>query len=82
MCVCVCVCVCVCFPSAYNIGATAVKAADNFVVGTSGPVHLDDVACSGDEYRLIDCPRGLQAANCGHEDDAGVICSKSTFLYK
>ena len=41
----------------------------------SGPVLLDDVRCTGLEYRLFDCPCGsLDAQSCPHSKDAGVIC--------
>ncbi|XP_054838246.1 deleted in malignant brain tumors 1 protein-like isoform X2 [Eublepharis macularius] len=42
----------------------------------SGDVMLDDVACRGDESSLSHCshaPWGTH--NCGHHEDAGVICS-------
>ena len=42
----------------------------------TGPIYLDDVACTGNEVRLIDCPHGgIGVHNCGHSEDAGVVCS-------
>ena len=36
---------------------------------------MDDVKCIGLEYRLFDCPnRGIEVDNCGHSQDAGVVC--------
>ncbi len=41
----------------------------------SGRIILDDVACSGSEQRLFDCPyRGLEIRDCTHNQDAGVTC--------
>ena len=40
------------------------------------PIWLDDVACTGHESRLIDCPHdGLENHNCIDTEDAGVICT-------
>ena len=41
----------------------------------SGPIWFDDVQCSGNELMIADCQhRGLGSHNCGHHEDAGVIC--------
>ena len=41
----------------------------------SGNIWLDDVDCAGTEGNLIECGhKGLGAHNCGHGEDAGVIC--------
>ena len=41
----------------------------------SGPIFLDDVMCSGLEYKVFDCMhRGLEIHNCHHSKDAGVAC--------
>ncbi|XP_022110410.1 deleted in malignant brain tumors 1 protein-like [Acanthaster planci] len=42
----------------------------------SGPILLDDLLCNGNEANLEDCPhRGIGVHNCGHNEDAGVVCS-------
>ncbi|XP_044516131.1 deleted in malignant brain tumors 1 protein [Gracilinanus agilis] len=44
----------------------------------SGNILLDDLNCSGTESYLSTCPhRGFYNHNCGHSEDAGVICSLS-----
>ncbi|MCI4384775.1 hypothetical protein PGIGA_G00042550 [Pangasianodon gigas] len=47
----------------------------NFGQG-SGPIWLDNVNCSGSESDITQCPHnGFGNHNCGHGEDAGVICS-------
>ena len=41
----------------------------------SGAILLDNVACTGTETRLFDCPNnGIGIHNCVHAEDAGVTC--------
>ncbi|XP_026061517.1 deleted in malignant brain tumors 1 protein-like isoform X2 [Carassius auratus] len=42
----------------------------------SGSIWLDDVKCSGSEGTLTQCShKGLGSHNCGHGEDAAVVCS-------
>ncbi|CAO2583585.1 Putative DMBT1-like protein, partial [Lemmus lemmus] len=44
----------------------------------SGDIFLDNLQCSGMEHYLGQCPHsGWSEHNCGHHEDAGVICSDS-----
>lgn len=41
----------------------------------SGEIFMDNVECKGDEWSIIDCPQNpIGRHNCGHHEDAGVIC--------
>nr|XP_008114053.1 PREDICTED: T-cell differentiation antigen CD6 isoform X4 [Anolis carolinensis] len=52
--------------------------ASYFKKGT-GPIHLGEVRCSGNESYLWDCP-SEKNPDCGHRGEAGVICSGSLGL--
>ncbi|XP_061086523.1 deleted in malignant brain tumors 1 protein-like [Conger conger] len=42
----------------------------------SGLIWLDDVSCSGSESSLSECQHsGFGSHNCGHHEDAAVVCS-------
>ena len=44
---------------------------------------LDDLRCTGLEYRLIECVhRGLGVHSCSHSEDVGVRCIAGEKLYQ
>ncbi|XP_074511081.1 uncharacterized protein LOC141779943 isoform X2 [Sebastes fasciatus] len=46
--------------------------------GGTGQIWLDDVGCLGSERSVTECQHGgFGKHNCGHSEDAGVICSVS-----
>nr|NP_999650.1 scavenger receptor cysteine-rich protein precursor [Strongylocentrotus purpuratus]AAF76318.1 scavenger receptor cysteine-rich protein [Strongylocentrotus purpuratus] len=47
----------------------------------NGSIVLDDVSCSGDETSIFDCGNaGLGIHNCGHSEDASVVCENGVRL--
>ncbi|XP_034057537.1 T-cell differentiation antigen CD6-like isoform X2 [Gymnodraco acuticeps] len=41
-----------------------------------GPVHRDELNCTSREESLWDCPASQEESDCGHKEDAGVVCSE------
>lgn len=46
--------------------------------GTGRQIWLDELRCTGNERRLVDCPRNAfgQITSCSHAEDAGVTCQQ------
>ena len=40
----------------------------------TGPIFLDNVACTGEEDNLTSCTYDPNTADCFHSEDAGVSC--------
>lgn len=55
-------------------GAISVQS-NAFYGGGEDPTNMDDVQCLGGEDRLADCVHvDSLNENCGHSEDAGVVC--------
>ena len=64
-----------------QLGFAGAEATDFSVPAGSGQIWLDDLTCTGDEELLLDCGSGgLGNHNCGHGEDAGVVCRQSCTL--
>ena len=53
----------------------AIVRTQGFAQGT-GPFLLDDVACVGNESRLVDC-RYTANHNCFRSEEVGVVCNRT-----
>ena len=42
----------------------------------TGPIHLDNVACTGTEDALVNCTYDSDTSDCSHFEDASVLCQR------
>jgi len=61
--------------SLYSPHTDAVAVGSAFFGAGSGPIHLDEVTCTGTESILGACPASpVGIHDCSHSEDAGVAC--------
>lgn len=50
---------------------------------SSGPIWLDQLACTGTEGSLCECPANtIGSHDCSHFEDAGVVCQGRLMYFK
>ncbi|TDH00339.1 hypothetical protein EPR50_G00187460 [Perca flavescens] len=66
---------------AMDCGTAKTAKSSSFFGQGQGPIWLDDVGCIGNETSLMHCRHStLGVHNCGHGEDAGVVCSANIRL--
>ena len=71
----------VCRQLGFPDGAIAALTGAAFGEGT-GAIILDELLCNGDEEALTGClHNGYGNHNCGHREDAGVICDIGEYIF-
>lgn len=45
------------------------------------PIWMDKVSCLGTENDIFECNKTMGSHACSHSEDAGVICSRGTFIF-
>ena len=68
---------CVSFAVLFSAHVAPLALGNNVYSGATGRILLDDVECTGFEDSLLQCNyRGIIGShNCGHHEDASVVCS-------
>lgn len=60
-----------------QLGYSGALAPSTYYGPGSGPVWLDNVACSGTESSILNCSHaGVGTHNCAHSEDVGIICQR------
>ena len=57
-----------------NLYVDTVSYVGGYFDSGTGPIHIDDLTCSGTETRLIDCQYDSNTDDCDHTEDAGIAC--------
>ncbi|KAM9354220.1 scavenger receptor cysteine-rich domain-containing protein DMBT1-like isoform 2-T2 [Pholidichthys leucotaenia] len=66
---------------AMDCGSAQLAKSSGFFGQGEGEIWMDDVNCAGNETTLVHCQRSsFGENNCGHGEDAGVVCSATIRL--
>ena len=63
------------YKNVFNFSSGGQAVGQAFFGQSTGPIHIDDVGCTGSESALTDCNYNPEN-NCAHSEDAGVICGE------
>ena len=60
-----------------DLSAGAVGVVNGQVFGDGvGHIYLKNLQCTGSEPNITSCTHSRETVNCGHDEDAGVICRR------
>ena len=68
------------FFTLFSFSDVSTFASAYFGEGT-GPIHLDNVQCAGNEISILDCPYDEGVDDCTHALDVGVVCYNESKWY-
>lgn len=63
-----------------SLFAGVARSSATFGEGT-GTILMDDLRCTGNETTISSCTH-TSSHNCGHSEDAGVLCARRLHLYR
>ncbi|KAJ7425557.1 Neurotrypsin [Willisornis vidua] len=73
----------VCRQLGFKYGKSAGLEKESYSEGSSGPIWLDDVSCSGQETNLLQCSRREWGKHdCNHQEDVRLICHPDSDSHK
>ena len=71
-------------PTSLHVFLSLSDAVSITVAGGSGPIHLSQLRCIGNESKLVNCPPPdifFSGFTCSHAVDAGVVCNTGECMW-